>query len=260
MPFEVPVKDNAKLGALVKAIQNDPEINQWWKCANINAVDRAGISDHGETHIRIVANAALKIMRLLLDAGVTPGVVEHHDMTNQDAEVIVVLAAALHDVGISVHRDDHERYSLWLGYPKARQLLSGIYADPELTTMVAETLHAIIAHDASERAYTIEAGCLKLADASDMSEGRSRIPFQSGQVNIHSVSAKAINRVRIEKGEHRPIRITVDMGNSAGVFQVDDLLRHKLQKNPIASQVEIKARIDGETERRVIEEYTFEMD
>lgn len=259
MPFTVPVKTNDRLGRLVKAIQSDAELNQLWKCANINAVDRCGISDHGETHIRIVANAALKILRLLVEGGVTPSVVDDHGLTAEDAEVIVVLAAALHDIGISVHRDDHERYSLWIGYPKARQLLAGIYDEPALTVMTQETLHAIIAHDASERALTIEAGALKLADASDMSEGRSRIPFESGQVNIHSVSAKAINRVKIEKGEHRPVRITVDMGNSAGVFQVDELLRHKLKKNPIAPKVEITARIDGDTERRVIEEYSFEM-
>jgi len=259
MSFNIPVKDNAKLKQLVDLIQADVELNQMWKCANINAVDRCGISDHGEIHIRIVANSALRIYRLLVEGGVEPSVTKNYGLTAEDGELVVVTAAAMHDLGISVHRDQHERYSLWLAYPKARQLLGHIYQDPQLTIMVAETLHAIIAHDADERCLTIEAGAVKLADATDMSEGRSRIPFKQGQVNIHSVSARAIDSVKIEKGEKLPVRITVNMANSAGVFQVDDLLRHKLKTNTIQAYVEVVAKIIGpeNTEKRLIDEYKF---
>ncbi|HMO49619.1 MAG TPA: phosphohydrolase [Kiritimatiellia bacterium] len=259
MSFNIPVKQNAKLKQLVDVIQADVELNQLWKCANINAVDRCGISDHGEIHIRIVANSALRIFRLLVEGGVTPSVVKNYGLTADDGEVVVVAAACMHDLGISVHRDQHERYSLWLAYPKARQLLASIYQEPHLTIMVAETLHAIIAHDADERCLTIEAGAVKVADATDMSEGRSRIPFQAGQVNIHSVSARAIDSVKIEPGEKLPVRITVNMANSAGVYQVDDLLRHKLKTSTILPYVEVLARIvgDGDTEKRLIDEYRF---
>jgi len=41
----------------------------------------------------------------------------------------------------------------------------------------------------------------------------------------------------------------------AGIFQVDELLRHKLRNSSIKDHVEIIARIDGETERRLIEIY-----
>lgn len=260
MAFTIPVKQNSKLKQLMELIQADAEINQLWKCANINAVDRCGISDHGEIHIRIVANSALRIYRLLVEGGVTPSVVKNYGLTPDDGEVVVVAAACMHDLGISVHRDQHERYSLWLAYPKARQLLAPIYDEPQLTMMVSEILHAIIAHDSDERCLTIEAGAVKVADATDMSEGRSRIPFKSGQVNIHSVSALAIEGVKIDKGEHRPVRITVNLANSAGIFQVDDLLRHKLKTSTIREHVEVVARIsgDGDTEKRLIDEYTFE--
>lgn len=259
MSFNIPVKDNAKLKKLVELIQADAELNQMWKCANINAVDRCGISDHGEIHIRIVANSALRIYRLLVEGGVTPSVVKNYGLTPEDGELVVVTAACMHDLGISVHRDQHERYSLWLAYPKARHLLGQIYEDPQLTIMVAEVLHAIIAHDADERCLTIEAGAVKVADATDMSEGRSRIPFKAGQVNIHSVSALAIESVKIEKGEKHPVRITVNMVNSAGVFQVDDLLRHKLKSNTIQPYVEVVAKIVGDagTEKRLIGDYQF---
>jgi metal-dependent HD superfamily phosphatase/phosphodiesterase len=137
MAFNVPARNNHKLARVLERIQSDLELQQLWKCANINAVDRSGISDHGEIHIRIVANAALKIMRLLMDGGVTPSIVQHHAMANEDAEVVVVMAACLHDTGISVHRDDHEKYSLFIANYKARQLLAGFYAEPQLTIMVS---------------------------------------------------------------------------------------------------------------------------
>jgi metal-dependent HD superfamily phosphatase/phosphodiesterase len=120
MSFNVPVKKNGKLKKLIDHINGDAELFQLWKCANINAVDRSGISDHGEIHIRIVSNAALRILRLLIEGGVTPSLVSHYGMGPEDAEVVVVLAACLHDIGISVHRHDHERHSLFLAYPKAR--------------------------------------------------------------------------------------------------------------------------------------------
>lgn len=257
MEFTIPVRNNKQLKALVKRINADQELLQIWKCANVNAVDRSGISDHGAVHIRIVANAALRIVRLLVKGGVEPSVVTHHGLTNEDAEVIVVLAACLHDTGISVHRDHHERYSLWIAFRKARQLLEEIYDEPNLTTVVSETLHAIVAHDAQEKCLTIEAGVLKVADATDMTAGRSRIPFEAGKVNIHSVSAQAVVGVNIEQGEKKPVCVEIELANSAGIFQVDELMRNKLKYSPLEPFVEVTARIEGETEPRLFDSFTL---
>jgi len=257
MSLHIPAKKNTKLQKLLARIDDDAELLQLWKCANVNAVDRSGISDHGEIHIRIVSNAALRILRLLVKAGVEPSVVKNHGMQTEDAEVVLVLAACLHDIGISIHRNDHEKYSLFLAYPKARILLHGIYEEPELTIITSEVMHAITAHNAKETCLTIESGVLKVADALDMSEGRSRIPFEIGNVNIHSVSAKAVESVDIQPGDERPVKLLITLANSAGIFQVDELLRHKLKNSSIADYVEITARIEGETERRLIEIYNF---
>ena len=257
MSFQVPTRKNRELESLLKHINEDVELLQLWKCANVNAVDRSGINDHGEVHIRIVSNAALKILRLLVKGGVEPSVVKDHGMKIEDAEVIVVLAACLHDIGISAHRDDHEKYSLFLAYPKARELLNGIYEEPALTTIASEVMHAIISHNAEEVCLTIEAGVLKVADALDMTGGRSRIPFEIGKVNIHSVSAQAVESVDIETGDDRPVKLVITLANSAGIFQVDELLRHKLKNSTIEDYVEILAKIEGETERRLIEIYKF---
>lgn len=257
MDFRVPTKGNARLDKLLENIAADRELRQLWKSANVNAVDRSLINDHGEVHIRIVANAGLKILRLLAKGGVKPGVVADHHLDPEDAEVIVVLASCLHDLGIAVHRHNHEHYSLIFAYPKTRGLLENIYAEPARTIVTCETLHAIIAHNASETCLTVEAGVLKVADALDMSQGRSRIPFETGKVGIHSLSAQAVDRVDIEEGDERPVKIVVTLSNSAGIFQVDELLRHKLQNSSIRDFVEVQARIEGESERRLIQTYRF---
>lgn len=49
-----------------------------------------------------------------------------------------------------------------------------------------------------------------------------------GNVNIHCVSAMSIGEVEIGKGREKPIGITINMTNSAGVFQVEEILYKKL--------------------------------
>lgn len=257
MKFTAPFRNNKKLKILIDRINEDKELLQIWKCANVNAVDRSGISDHGEVHIRIVANAALRILRLLIKGGVEPSVVTHHGLTSEDAELIVVLASCLHDTGISVHRDHHERYSLFIAFRKARELLEGIFDEPDLTIMVSETLHAVVAHDTNEKCLTIEAGIVKIADATDMTQGRSRIPFEAGKVNIHSVSAQAVDDIYIKKGENKPVCIEIKLNNSAGIYQIDELLKNKLKYSPIKPFLEVIAKIEGKTESRLFDSYSI---
>ncbi len=253
--LRVPTRHNTRLQTLMDAVNADAELAQLYKCANTNAVDRGGMNDHGEVHIQIVANAALRLLRLLLDAGIKPNIVTNYGLETADAEVVVVLAACLHDIGIAIHRHDHEQHSLVLAYPKARQLLTPLYAEPTLTILTSEVLHCISAHRSDVGCLTIEAGIVKVADALDMTEGRSRIPFEAGQVNIHSVSAMAIKSVAIEKGEERPVRIDVLLDSTAGVFQVDELLRRKLQNSTLAPLVEVVARIQGGDVPQVLQVY-----
>jgi metal-dependent HD superfamily phosphatase/phosphodiesterase len=255
--FHVPARHNTKLQRLVDAINEDVSLHQIWRCANINAVDRSGMSDHGPVHIRIVANIALKLLRLLMGSGVEPAIVRDYGLQQEDAEVVVVLGVALHDIGMSIHRHEHETYSLILGAPKARSILSQIYEEPELTIVTSETLHAVIAHRSDERTYTIEASAVKVGDALDMTQGRSRIPFEAGAVNIHSLSAAAVERVIIRRGESRAVRIEAVLNNSAGLFQLDELLRPKIASSSIAPYVEVEARIEGENEKRLLPVYSL---
>jgi hypothetical protein len=253
--IRVPARHNPRLQQVVDRVNADDELYTLWQVINVNAVQRLAMNDHGPVHVQIVTNIALKLLRLLVDRSVTPSVVVGHNLTNEDAEVIVVLASLLHDIGMSIHRVDHELYSLFLARPKLRELLEGIYDLPAQTILTSEILHAIISHRAGGQPITLEAGVVRVADALDMAQGRSRIPFQAGKVDIHSISATAIEQVIIEQGEVKPIRIVVRMNNSAGIFQLDELLKEKLDGSGLEPYVEVEATVEGESEKKLIQTF-----
>ena len=246
-----PTRGNRKLESFLEAVNADERVRAWWYMAQINS-ERLGMSDHSWVHVQVVLNIALRLLRLLVKGGIEPAMVTEHGMRDRDAEVVVAGGALLHDVGMSVHRADHETYSLFLVQDRLQSLLADTYEDPQRTVVISEILHAIIGHRRRGEPYTVEAGVVRVADALDMAEGRSRIPVEGGQYGIHALSAAAIDEVRIESGEERAVRIEIEMNNSAGVFQVDDLLATKLRGTPLEGHVEVIAQVPGETEKRLL--------
>jgi metal-dependent HD superfamily phosphatase/phosphodiesterase len=259
MRIRVPERGNRKLGSVIERVNADPQLKGWWHVANVNAVLRLEINDHSWVHIQIVTNIALKLLRQLFKHGIEPAMVTDYGMSRSDAEVVVTLSALTHCVGMSVHRHGHEDFSLFLAEPKLRELLTGIYEEPDLTVVVSEVLQAIISHRSDGEPLTIEAGILRVADALDMEQGRSRIPFEKGRVGIHSLSAAAIEDVAIGDGEQKPIRIEITMNNSSGIYQVDGLLKAKLRGSGLEPYVEVVAHIDTEAEKRLVPLYTLEI-
>jgi len=249
-----PTRGNRRLEGLLHGANSDPELRAWWHMAQVTS-ERLGMSDHSWVHVQIVLNIALRILRLLVKAGIEPAMVADHAMGRRDAEVVVAGGALLHDIGMSIHRSDHEAYSLFLAERKLRELLVGVYDEPERTVVAAEALHTIIGHRRRGEPYTLEAGVVRVADALDMAQGRSRVPVDAGRVGIHALSAAAIDEVVIEAGEERPVRVEIRMNNSAGIFQVDDLLATKLRGTPLESHVEVVAAVEGETEKRLLGEF-----
>jgi len=258
MRIRVPARGNRKLRTLLERVNADRELKGWWHVANVNAVVRMEINDHSWVHIQIVTNIALKLLRQLAKHGVQPSTVRDYGMEQDDAEVTVALGALLHCVGMAVHRDGHEDFSLFLAQPKMRQLLDGLYDDPELTVIAAEVLQAITSHRNDGKPLTLEAGIVRVADALDMAQGRSRIPFEHGRVSIHSLSAAAIEQVEIRDGDERPIAIEILMNNSSGIYQVDGLLKAKLRGSGLEPYVEVTAHIDTEAEKRLVPIYKLE--
>jgi metal-dependent HD superfamily phosphatase/phosphodiesterase len=259
MHIRVPARGNRKLRRLLEKVEADLQLKAWWHAANVNATVRLEINDHSWVHIQIITNIALKLLRQLTKHGVTPSVVADYGLANQDAEVVVVLSALLHDIGMSVHRRQHEDFSLFLAQPKMQELLEDIYDEPERTVIVSEVLQAIISHRADGEPLALEAGVLRVADALDMAKGRSRIPFERGSVSIHALSAAAIDEVRIGDGHTRPVMVEILMNNSSGIYQVDGLLKPKLRGSGLEPYVEVVARIDTAAEKRLIPVYRLEI-
>jgi metal-dependent HD superfamily phosphatase/phosphodiesterase len=251
MPMSAPAERNPKLARLLEAADGDLELKAWWYSAQAMA-DRIGMSDHSWVHVRIVLNIALRLYRLLRQQDVEPVMVTRHRMRSADAEVVIAAACLLHDAGMSIHRADHEEYSLFLAARKLPELLDGVYEQPERTVVVAEALHAIIGHRRRGEPLTLEAGIVRVADALDMTHGRSRVPFERRRPNIHSLSAAAIDEVTLGPGEERAVRIEIAMNNSSGLFQVDELLATKLRGSGIEEHVEVTARIEAEHEKRLL--------
>ena len=258
MKINLPVRGNKKLRRVMDRVNGDRQLKAWWHVSNVNAVVRLEINDHSWVHIQIVANTALKILRQLFKHGVEPSVVRDYGMSREDAEVIVTLSSLLHCIGMSVHRHGHEDFSLFLAEPKMRELLEGIYEEPDLTVVISEVLQAITSHRADGQPLALEAGILRVADALDMAEGRSRIPFEKGRVSMHSLSAAAIDSVQIGDGELHPVRIEIVMNNSSGLFQVDGLLKAKLRGSGLEPYVEVIAHIDTEAEKRLVQVYRLD--
>jgi metal-dependent HD superfamily phosphatase/phosphodiesterase len=259
MRIRVPVRANRKLRTVIDRVNRDDQLKGWWHVANVNAVARMEINDHSWVHIQIVTNIALKLLRQLTKHHVEPNVVRDYGYSRDDAEVIVALTALTHCVGMAVHRHGHEDFSLFLAEPKLRELLDGIYDEPDITVVVSEVLQGIISHRSDGQPLTLEAGILRVADALDMEQGRSRIAFERGRVGIHSLSAAAIEEVAISDGEEKPIRISITMNNSSGIYQVDGLLKAKLRGSGLEPYVEVIAHIDTEAEKRLVPLYELDL-
>jgi len=248
-----PTRGNRRLERFLDAVNADTHVKALWHVSAVNASRRLGMSDHSWVHIQIVLNIGLRLARLLFRRGVTPSVTADYAMSDHDAEVVIAAGCLFHCVGMSIHRDDHERYSLFLTADRLGSLLAGVYEEPERTVIVSEAMHAIIGHRSKGgEPFTVEAGIVRVADALDMARGRSRMEFEAGRLDIHSISAYAIEDVKISPGQDRAVRVEIAMSNSAGIYQVDELLANKLRGSGLEEHIEVIARIDAEHEKRLL--------
>jgi hypothetical protein len=252
--IRLPEGKNELLKKVLPLINNNKEITTLWKVLNVNAIDRLGMSDHGPVHFQLVCNIALRLTRILVKHKVVMNTVKDYDLTIYHAELVVVLASLMHDLGMSINRDGHEEFSLFIANNLLREMLTFLPIE-ERVVVTSETLHAIISHRSGGRPITVEAGIVRVADALDMSEGRTRIPYEAGQVDIYSVSAHAVDNIEIKEGKDKPIDITINMNNTAGLFQVDELLKKKVRGSGIEEYLKIKAYVRGKSEKKLMKEY-----
>ena len=232
---------DGKLNEVLPVLLDDVEVTTYLEAQNVNAVARKGYNDHGPKHISIVRNRALRLYELLKRADVPFNGASDQGLDETDEPVIVALAATLHDVGHVVHRDQHAYYSIPLASDILDRLLPKWYDTSDAVRVKAETLHAILCHHTEEDPLTREAGVIRVADALDMERGRSRIPYEKGGRGINTLSSQAIRDVTLEEGDDAPVLVEIEMVNAAGVYQVDNLLKAKLQDSMLEEYVRIVA-------------------
>lgn len=248
-------RTTGKVNRVLAWLLEDEEIDQYHSWANVVSVRRLGYNDHGPVHARISTYNALKILGLLNDADVAPSLVREEVGDFEDAQVAVALGCFLHDVGMGVARENHEWHSIHLADEFIKRYLTLLYpeGDPMRAVLRALAHEVIVGHMARVKIHSVEAGAVLVADGTDMSKGRARVPemLSADPVvgDMHRYSAGAIARVEISAGEMKPVRITVKMTNTSGLFQVEEVLMTKVKASPIMGELEVCAVVNGEKPR-----------
>jgi len=250
-----------KTQQLWSTLINDPETQANWDMANYMSVNKLGYNDHGRTHGLITSTNAVRIFDLLVNTGLQPDVVLSGAGDLDDACLVTCVATLLHDIGNQIHRKQHELLGVGLARDLLDRLMPALYPDVEQRIELrAFMLSAILTHDFDPPPLTFEGGLVGVADGTDVTKGRGRKAFDLGKIDIHSVSALAIDEVRIGPGKDMPVEITVLMNNSAGIFQIEDTLTKKVVRGPLAKWITVTALTqpaDSPNDARIIERLTL---
>ncbi len=247
--FEGPVR------LLLEGLLADEEVHLYHSYANAVSVRRLGYNDHGPVHARLVTYNALKMLRLLHEHGIETSLEAEQVAGYETSQVAVALGAFLHDCGMGVAREAHEWHTINLVDPFIRRHLERVYpAEAALRVVARAVAHeAVVGHMAKVRIHSVEAGTVLVADGTDMTRGRSRIPqlIERDPVvgDMHRFSANAVTRVDLTPGEHKPVRINVAMENVTGLFQVEEVLMTKVKASPIMQHLEVSATVGDEPPR-----------
>ncbi len=236
---------NEKALKLLDFMETDPEVQALLTHGNTLVIGRLNYNDHGPTHSRIATINALTINSLLHEQGFQTTVEDEHWGDFQDSQFIVLGGSYLHDIGNGVHRTGHHLHACKLAGEILRDFLPSLYSVEKATRVRASILECIFSHDEEVSCLSLEAGCVTVGDGADMAGGRARIPFQMGKVDIHSVSALSIREVSITRGKHKALRIEVVMSESAGVFQIQNVLGRKIDSSGLREHIEVVAKVVG---------------
>lgn len=248
------------LSRLAKILLESDEIKAIQDYANTVSITRLGLNDHGPVHMKIVCYNALKMLILLHEAGVKTSLEKENAGSFIDSVSAVMIAALLHDSGMTIGRKDHEIYSGIIAYSIINDVLRQVLSDERdmMRRVVIRSIamEGIIGHMGTHPIHSIEAGIILIADGCDMKKGRARItleiPSKPAEGDIHKYSANSIEKVKISKGDECPLKIDVQMRSEVGFFQVEEVLIPKLQSSPAKHFIELYAGVEGEEVKRYL--------
>ena len=236
---------------IAKLVFDDDEIKSYQEHANTVSIKRLGYNDHGPVHMRKTVLNAIKMFSILVEAGIKPSLVKEEAGCVEDSRIAVLLSAFLHDVGMTVGRENHEMSSAIIAEPILNRILRDKLPGEISRQVVIKSivLEGIMGHMTKYSVNSIEAGIILIADGCDMEKGRARIPMLINQESrvgdIHKYSSSAIEKVIIEKGDEKPLKITIEMSASVGFFQVEEVLFTKINASSIRQYIELYAFIAG---------------
>lgn len=246
------------LSTIADEMLHDQEIKALQDYANVVSIKRLGYNDHGPVHMRKVVKNALKFANLLHEAGIAMSLENEEVGTFEDSVFVVFAAGLLHDIGMSLTRQDHENYSAQLAKPIVERYLERLYPGDvgRRVALRSMVLEAIVGHMAMIKVYSLEAGLILVADGCDMEKGRARIPMllntEARVGDIHKYSSSAVERITIGKGDQKPIRIDIEMSQTVGFFQVEEVLFPKLNMSPAKPYIELVAGVIDEEPRQYL--------
>lgn len=245
---------------VVKELIDDPEIEAVQNYANNVSIVRLGFNDHGPVHMRTVCRNALKMLKILHNAGIKTSLESEQTGNFSDSATAVILAGFFHDFGMTIGRQDHELYSGILAQPIIDRILTKFLpekADLNRRVIIRSmAMEGIIGHMGTHRIHSIEAGLILIGDGCDMTKGRARIPMELNTKptvgDIHKYSANSIEKVKIHQGSEKPIQIEVFMSSDVGFFQIEEVLIPKINSSPAKGFVELYAGVEGKEMKKYL--------
>ncbi|MBP3451112.1 MAG: phosphohydrolase [Spirochaetaceae bacterium] len=252
---------------VAKILIDDPEIAEIQNYANHVSIVRLGYNDHGPVHMRTVARNCIKMMKILHEAKIETSLEKEKIGTFTDSLTAILLASFMHDLGMTVGRQDHELYSVTIALPIIDRILKQVLKDDLQRRIVIRSvaMEGIVGHMGTHKIHSLEAGMILIGDGCDMTKGRARIPialFNGAKVgDIHKYSANSIEKVKIFNGlesdraqelkseansEIKPICIEVEMSSEVGFFQIEEVLIQKINSSPVRPYISLYAGITGQ--------------
>src|SRR5574344_2872572 len=154
-------KDNLPLKA-AEELMNDSEVEAVQNYSNDVSIMRLGFNDHGPVHMRTVCLNAIIMLSILHKAGIKTSLQTEDAGTFADSATGVVLASFLHDFGMSIGRQDHELYSVFLALPIIERILGKLIpGDENLTRRVvirSIAMEGIVGHMGTRKIHSVEIG------------------------------------------------------------------------------------------------------
>ena len=237
---------------LVKYLFADEQLQEMQEYANNVSIRRLGYNDHGPVHMRQVVGNAIKMLNILHDCRIPTSLEQEEVGTYEDSMCAVILAGLMHDLGMAIGRQSHEEMSVLLAQPIIDRALMYLFPNDMHKRVVIKSVatEAIVGHMSSRKIHSIEAGIILIADGCDMTKGRARIPMSINTTpkvgDIHKYSANAINKIAIQTGNRKPIKIDIEMSGDVGFFQIEEVLLQKIDASPAKKYVELYAGVAGE--------------